>query len=176
MTGMVERGSKLAGRIDRLEERMNEIYISIMDLKANLEKIVSLSEQNHMRARRSVPLRPEIARDRIYETIRGPDRMPNPWAIDTAISLMDSRFFRNTVNKSYETYKPTIDALRKSPTFLSAADVSKVTGKARNTESTYLNRLFNAQIAERKLERGKMLYRLRKEKDLRKVLGFQRKY
>lgn len=173
---MTERESKMVDRIDRLEERMNEIYIGIMDLKANLEKILSLGEQNHMRARSSVQIRPEIARDRIYETIRGPDRMPNPWAIDTAISLMDSRFFRNTVNKSYETYKPTIDALGERSDWLSAEGVSKVTGKARNTESTYLNRLFHAQIVERKRERGKMLYRLRKEKDLRKILGFQRQY
>lgn len=173
---MTERESKMVDRIDRLEERMNEIYIGIMDLKANLEKILSLGEQNHMRARSSVQIRPEIARDRIYETIRGPDRMPNPWAIDTAISLMDSRFFRNTVNKSYETYKPTIDALGERSDWLSAEGVSKVTGKARNTESTYLNRLFHAQIVERKQERGKMLYRLRKEKDLRKILGFQRQY
>ena len=173
MLRMAEKESKLAHRMDRLEERINEIYVSIIDLKANMEKILSLREQAPIS---SVPLRAEIARERINEMVRTPNRMPNPWAIDTAISLMDSRYFRNTVNKSYETYKPTVEALRRESDWVSAEEVRKMTGKARNTESTYLNRLFHAQVVERKRERNKMLYRLKEEKDLKKVFGIRRRY
>ena len=161
-----KKKQNIAERMDRLEERMDEIYNVILDLKTSMNKTFALEEQKRLGLR----VEPSIARETISEIITTPHRLPNPWAIDTARALMDSRFFRHMINESYRTYEPTIRALRSKSDWLSADEVSEITGRKRNTESTYLNRLFKAHLLEQKKQGKKVLYNL-KEKNLEKVFG-----
>lgn len=156
--------------MDRLEERMSEIYEVIKSLDARLDKILTVEEPKVLG---SVSPEPMIMREGISEISRAPDRLPNPWAVEAARNLMDSRSFRRMIKESYETYRPTIEALEAASSWVTTEEVSKCTGKKRNTESAYLKRLSNANLIERKREGKKVLYRLKDRKSLNRVFGMK---
>jgi DNA-binding transcriptional ArsR family regulator len=163
---------ELVEKIDDLEKMMSKLYDAVVDLKEKIDKIASGRKR-----RLPMPLAEEslITRERISEILGTTNRTPNPWAVDAAISLLlDSEFFRRMIRNSYNTYRPTIEALKRKSDWLSANEVSKITGRKRNTESTYLYRLFNAGLVERKKFGRKIAYKLLDDKKLSRAFGISR--
>lgn len=101
----------------------------------------------------------------------------NPWAdltSDLIIRAVTAPIMRAPriilpIEQRYETYKPTLDALRSDDAReygLTADEVSSITGRARNTESAYLWRLAQAKILERERKDGKIYYKIRERPNL----------
>lgn len=163
----------LSKRIDQLEKKMSETYEAVIKLEKNMDQILRISGRESQGA-----FFPEsmIKAENVSEIMRDPERRPNPWAVSTALSLMDSRLYRRAINDSYETYKPTVEALKKRCDWMSTEEISGITKRRRNTESTYLNRLFNANLLDQKRQGKKTLYKLIDEKKLTQIFGKRKRY
>jgi hypothetical protein len=79
----------------------------------------------------------------------------NPW-LNTALQELAQIDAQSFVRQTHETLKPTIMALLNSAKGLDAEAVGRQTGRERNTESFYLNRLCRMGLVE-KSKKGRMI-------------------
>jgi len=99
----------------------------------------------------------------------GPERATsNPW-VDTALRELTQIDTSRFVEQTRETLKPTVKVLLDSKTGLDAQRVGQGTGRERNTESYYLNRLCRMGLVEKIKKRRKVLYKIPK-KEVERVL------
>jgi hypothetical protein len=159
--------------MDKLENQLNKLNQTVDDMKKNLEVI------NDMK--KNLDTLVAISTDKMqYQdgVARRTDRGPNPWAIQTsrmltaAMNSLNENTIRDVGRSNFETYKLTLDALDGNPDGLTADQVSKKTGRRRNTESAYLYKMSNAGLIERKRKNNKIVYKLdSKEKVEKAFLG-----
>jgi len=163
---------KMERRIKRLETKVNKMYDMIAEMKRGFDDFIALTSQKklmltHTRARTTT-----VPSKVISTPMSGTyDKGANPWAFESAKSLFSAQIGRLIIDRAYETYKPTIEALRSAPNGLTAGEISKITGRARNTEATYLQKLYRAGFTERELKGGKAIYKLADEAGLPEVFG-----
>jgi len=151
------KGEKTDLRIKRLEKQVSQLCDLVLNMKTSLDKV--LQERVAGQLIRKPHRKPGT--ESMSELIEIRDRkLPNPWAINAALNLLDSRVVRQLIKNSYETYEPTIKALQQTNEWMSAEDVGKITGRKRNTETTYLRRLYEAGLVKRKKQGRKVVYKL----------------
>lgn len=173
MVRLKNASENLSKRMDRLERKLSEIYEAVTNLERSVGQVLRPNDRG---AKGTLFPESMIKGENVSEIMRDPDRRPNPWAVSTAISLMDSRLYRRVISDSYETYKPTVEALKSRSDWMSTEEISGITGRRRNTESTYLNRLLNANLLDQKRQGKKTLYKLVDEKKLIRIFGKSKKH
>jgi len=166
---------ELLKMIKRLEGMVSELSETVKALKASIDRILEVRERESLSLQSDISERASVSRKPIYFPIRDVlwvnERGSNPWARDAALSLLDDRIEKQVIKASFETYRPTLDALKSEPGGLSAEEVAKKTGRKRNTESTYLNRLYRAGLVKKKKQGNKVLYTLGSEENIYQVFG-----
>lgn len=176
MSGQSGRKDEVVHRIDALEEliksqgsqlakqgsQLVKLYNLVSKMKDNFDSMLGVSESRTPR----------------FQAVYGvSERKPNPWALETsrfltqAMSAVDSEHMNKRLERLFETYKPTIDSLRSASKGLTADEVREKTGRSRNTESTYLWRLYLAGYLTRERRRRKVIYKLKNTKELKQVFG-----
>jgi hypothetical protein len=123
------------------EDRLNELEVQVKELTKQVSRLS------------------EIISDRIcpkdYELV-------NPWSL-AALDLGSALPQYNALR--FGIYQPTIEALKSTDDGYTAEEISKITGRSRNTESGYMYRLFRAGILKR-VRKGKRVNYVLTDKDL----------
>lgn len=159
-------------RMDRMEAAITELSVGVKSLKKSID---NLSEGKKLNAIEEIPAKASevIGRNPFPADVLGAieESRVNPWALDAAFKLLDNRIEKQAVKTSLGVYKQTIDALRGQPEGLTAKEVADKTGRFRNTESNYLNRLSRAELVEKKKKGRKTVFKIGSEEDLTQVFG-----
>ena len=92
----------------------------------------------------------------------------NPW-LRTAISELTTVESEKYVEQSRETLKSTIKALLDTNKAASTKKVAAITGKERNTESYYLNKLCRMGLVTKQKKGRQVLYKIVDEEKARKL-------
>lgn len=174
--GAPDEQLQLMKRIERMERAISELVVVVNALKGSVDTVLNVREQE-----------PRIARSNVIEEVLGTrrpahlpagnvlgvvdERRANPWALEAALKLLDDRIEKQAIKASFDIYKPTLDVLRSKPEGASADEVSRITGRKRNTESTYLNRLCRAGLLQRKKRGNKVVFMIESEGDIYQVFG-----
>lgn len=167
------REEDVVNRIGVLEEMIQEmiqsqgnqlkkLYDLVNKMKDNFDKLLGIPESGTSQ----------------FRAVYGiSERKPNPWALETSrlltdsMQLVDNEHMSKRIGRLFETYRPTIEALESAPKGLTADEVKAKTGRSRNTESTYLWRLYLAGYLTRKKKRRKVFYKLKDTSGLKQVFG-----
>jgi leucyl aminopeptidase (aminopeptidase T) len=155
---LVEKKDKeVLGRIKRLEQEVSELSTITKEVKETLNKLVcNEASPTLLKEVRGVPYTSDA----------------NPWALEASKSIMETRKMRDFINSSrVDTYKTTLKVLKSKTKWLSADDIGKLSGRKRNTESTYLNRLFRAGVVDQKTEKNKTLYKIKDYQTVVRLFG-----
>jgi DNA-binding transcriptional ArsR family regulator len=161
---------KLEKRIERLEKKFDEIYTVVKEIKISLDDLVGLVPSKKMvpiRARETSQL-PRVISTPMSGTY---EKGANPWALRSAQRLFSYEAGKEIIDGAFETYKPTIRALQSSSEGLTAGEISKITGRARNTEVLYLKKLQRAGFTKSQRKGRKALYKLVNAENLPVVFG-----
>jgi len=97
---------------------------------------------------------------------------PNQWAEYTAMKLMRPEVNKKEVEESTKAFRPTISALLHTDKPLTAEEVAEITGRARNTESGYLNRLVRADLATKHEDSTKTYFSLKDREFITRYFPF----
>jgi len=150
---------KLLRRIKKLENEVSDLSGMTKEIKATLDRFVG-----------SAKMTPALSRN-----VMGVTRVSNanPWTVQSTKRIMETRRGRKDFIQSAreETYKKTLRALQSEKKWLSASEIRKKTGRKRNTESTYLSRLYRAGLIEQKVEGNKTLYTISDHQKLERIFG-----
>ncbi|HYW01831.1 MAG TPA: hypothetical protein VE862_10185 [Candidatus Acidoferrum sp.] len=165
--------SKLSKRIDKLEKTLvlqSDLMEQLRDSFKHLTEVVQ--SQTHG----SSP-RPEVHSTAGASLIGVYEPPTNPWTIKTsealsaAISALGQGVTNRITKASYQTYEPTLKALKSARQGLTATAVAKKTTRKRNTESTYLWRLYLAGLVDRKNQGNKAIYSLKDPAGITQTFG-----
>jgi len=136
--------NEVVKRIEKLEDMMGVLLQEIREIKSQTQAIE------------------EKTREPIDEALLGPnDYEPNPWAKYTALKLMKPEVNQQEIEESTKSFRPTISALISSEQPLTAEEVAEKTGRARNTESGYLNKLVRADLVVKTEAEGKKYFSIK---------------
>lgn len=169
---------KLVKRIDGLEATISELVKIVNALKRTIDNVQTTNNYKPARPK-NLPV-DYIRETRIPARTHFPigdvigvadEQRANPWALEAALALLDDRIEKRAIKSSFSIYRPTLNALKLKAKALSADEVAKETGRKRNTESTYLNRLYRAGLIHRTKRGTKVLFALGNAKDLYQVFG-----
>ena len=155
---MGEKEKEVLERIKRLENEVSELSGIAREVRETLSGLVGAEKtlQSFSRDVVGVPYTSDA----------------NPWALEASKNIMETRKNRSWISSArVDTYKLTLNALKCGSKWLSAEEVGEKTGRKRNTESTYLNRLYRAGLIEQKTEGSKTQYRIRDRENLVKLFG-----
>lgn len=151
-------GEDVEIRLGRLEKEVSELSDLTRSVKDTLDQFVSGEKTNPALSRSVIGVN--------YATDA------NPWAIEATKNITKTRQMRDWISSARaETYKRTLEALKSESGWLSAEKVGEITGRKRNTESTYLNRLFRAGLIKQKMDGNKTLYSIRDTEKLEQFFG-----
>jgi hypothetical protein len=124
-------------KIDILTKKTSELGRVFSELKVDVEELKKSSGRS--------------------SAILFEETVPSDWTKMSVQALQGADFA--TLARTFETYKPTILALR--PTNgLTAGEVAKCTKRSRQLEVTYLNRLSNAGVLSKKRIKKKVIYEI----------------
>jgi hypothetical protein len=140
----------------RGEDRLNRIERQVQEIAREVSKISNFIANN---PGRRLPASRISAEADIAQTLGTAQwENVNPWALQTAIEL-GSALASDIA--PLRTYSATIEALKSSEDGCTAEEVSQKTGRSRNTESGYMNRLFNVGILDKFKSGRKTKYMLK---------------
>jgi hypothetical protein len=154
------------------EDRLSRIESQIQELAKQVSAISSLVSDLHLRNEES----------KLSMTAQ---KNVNPWTLQTA-SRLSSEIEREvaplrqqtTITPSrqytariFETYRDTLNVLKSAEAGCTADEVSKKTGRNRNTESGYLYKLYLAGLLKREKRGKKIVYILEDKGLFNKVFG-----
>jgi len=149
---------ELINRIKRLEKEVSELSGITNAVKETLDRLVRDEKM-------SLPLSRSVMG--VTTTTDA-----NPWAIEATKSVIKTRKMRDWISSArINTYRQTLTALKSEQKWLSAEEVGEKTGRKRNTESTYLNRLFRAGLIEQRMQGNKALYTIKDHKNIVRLFG-----
>jgi DNA-binding transcriptional ArsR family regulator len=163
----MKKNNDVVERMNNMEQRINEIYAILNEVKNNISVKHQLPNKNE------TPFKSYHA----FDNNSIANNMSNQWTMDT-ISELDktmgiNRFggavgllsdpVRKKALDAYEddTYGRTLDALEKIPQGMSAEEVGKITNRSRNTESTYLWRLYLLGKVTREKQGNRIIYKIK---------------
>ncbi|MCW4018466.1 MAG: hypothetical protein NWF00_07300 [Candidatus Bathyarchaeota archaeon] len=150
---------EVLGRIRLLEHQMTDLSKVTVEIKNTLDKLANERKTDSTSDRNEVRGIPYISD-------------ANPWALEASRTINETRKMRNFINSSrVNTYKTTLKALKTKGDWASAEEVGKLTQRKRNTESTYLNRLYRAGLIEQKTAGNKALYKLCDAQTITRLFG-----
>lgn len=155
---MGEKNKEVLGRIGRLEQQVSDLSSITKEIKDMLKTFATENKPNAI---------PE-------KEVRGVPYVSdaNPWALETSKTISETRKMRDFISSArIDTYKVTLKALKDKGDWLSAAEVGEITKRRRNTESTYLNRLYRAGLVEQKSDGNKALYKYCDEQATLRLFG-----
>lgn len=141
-----ELGSRMENLENTVESLRKEVTSAVNDLKSAIE---ALSE-------------------RLPVTVKNGERA-NPWTLEVredVIRALESLRQGPPIEFSKETFKPTIEALKKKNEGMTASEVGNITGRKRNTESFYLKRLYLAGITRRWVSGREVIYALTDDREI----------
>ena len=130
--------NNIGNKIDALDEKVTKLVSAFGKLKADVDELRSSTR----------PIPPSVLEP----------RAPNDWTRMTVQALQGADI--STLAQRFETYKPTVIALRDAKGGLTADGVSEKTGRSRQVEATYLNRLEKAGIISRTRSKNKVVFKL----------------
>jgi len=152
------------------EDRLDRIERQIQELAKEVSTISAIVMDRHTRDEES----------KLFMSTKN----VNPWTLQTAQKLsseLNSEIapLRRTLmapNMQYtarlfETYRDTLDVLKLDEMGCTAEEVSKKTGRSRNTESGYLYRLYLAGLLKRVRKGRKIKYVLEDKELINRVFG-----
>ena len=91
----------------------------------------------------------------------------NPWVVRTSEALGATlKMVSQEIQESFSVYKKTIEALFRGSS--TATEVSKITGRERNTESAYLKKLYISGYLTRVHEGKEVKYSISNEDQIRR--------
>ena len=98
----------------------------------------------------------------------------NPW-LEASLRRLNTFEAERYITQMRETLESTIKALSSSRRGMDAEAVAKVTGKERNTESYYLNKLCRMGLVSKEREGRKVIYKISagKKESLRTLFGVE---
>jgi len=162
---------KMEKRIENLENKFDAIYNLVKEMKGSLDNLVRSTP-----SQRAIPINahktspsPRVISTPMSGTY---EKDANPWALRSAQRLFSYQSTGSQIiDGAFETYKPTIIALKSASEGLTAGEISKITKRARNTEVLYLKKLQRAGFTKRERKGRKALYKLVNEENLPMVFG-----
>lgn len=154
--------------MDKLESKLDELYSMIKGMKRSFDHLVESKSLERTKGKTHKTTFSDLISTPIAE-IYG--KSGNPLALKSAQKLVGYQIGRQMIEDAYNTFEPTITALKSSEEGLTAQEIGEITGRARNTESGYLKRLERAGFARKKLKNGKAIYSLIDEESLPEVFG-----
>jgi len=151
-----------AKRLDYLDNEISELRRLVASLDEKLNKLLSVADKSRFNIdRKDLPQKSAVS-----------PTYADSWTTETVRNLVSRQAFFQRTTSVFETYKPTIDALSSAHDCLTTRDVADATGRKRNTESAYLNRLFMAGLLERYRAGNRVYYKLKvKRNDAFEILG-----
>jgi len=162
MVDLSER--EIIKKINLLEKRVDLQNRAISEMQSLLREIRDSTRTSQSRY---MKFDPQLNPASVNTLLSVYDRSPNPWsiqtgqALSTAISVLTKDVQQRLTRASATTYEETLDALRSSSKGLTAEEVGKKTGRSRNTESTYLWRLYLAGLVDRIKSSNKIIYKIK---------------
>ncbi len=134
--------NEVVKRIENLEDMMGVLLKEIREIKSQ-----TIELKGH-----------ELIDEAVLDPV---DYEPNPWAKYTALKLMKPEVNQQEIEESIKSFKATISALLNADQPLTAEEVADRTGRARNTESAYLNKLVRADLAVKTEDDGKKYFSIK---------------
>jgi hypothetical protein len=130
----------------REEDRLNRIERQVQEIAKEVSKIASIisKDAGPKLALSEVSAEPNIASKDVGSRLslsKAQWENVNPWALQTVIDLGSALASEIA---PLHTYNATITVLKSAEAGCTAEEVSQKTGRRRNTESGYLNRLYKA--------------------------------
>ena len=143
----MEEEERLGNRIENLEKLVESLREETIEVKSAVNNLKSVIEGFS---------------ERFPVAVENGGRV-NPWTQEVQediVKALESLKQSSPTKFSKETFRPTIEALRKKKEGMTASEVGDITGRKRNTESFYLKRLYLAGITKRWVRGREVIYAL----------------
>jgi len=159
--------------VKEINERVETLEKNMSQMLKMLEKILSTVEKETQEKREGeIQIRQDTEPPLPVSSVLGVHAEKiNPWTYNAALRLMNKEIEKKFIEDSLSSYIKTIKVLFEVQEPMTAGEIAKKTGRERNTESGYLNKLLRAGLVNRNREKSKVYFSLGDLQEIEQVIG-----